>query len=166
MGVRHDIKQEFIFPQQQENYIPRLRDFLDDVTDEKYFVTPADFEPGFIEFKGDHYTVKQATKKGFIECYPGDAINVAIPKSETRRGRQGKQIAQTFLTSKEQLIVLDDMRLRWITPREVGRLQGFDENYDISFLTDAEAYHIFGNAVTVNVAQAVAERIRTFLLSL
>lgn len=166
VGVRKDIDKPFIFPEQQIHYIPKLKNFLDEQVDPGYFVTPDDFEEGFIEFKGNHYTVKQATKKGFIECYPGDAMNISIPTSKTRRGRQGKQIAQTFLTSREQLVVMDDLRLRWLTPREVGRLQGFGDEYDIDVITENQAYFIFGNAVTVNVAQAVAERIKMFLLSL
>jgi DNA (cytosine-5)-methyltransferase 1 len=165
VGVRNDISKDFVFPEQQTTFVPKLKHFLDDYVDASYFVTPNDFDPGLLIFMGDHYRVRQATAKGYDEAYPGDSINVAIPKSKTRRGRVGKQIAQTFLTSREQLVVLDDLRLRWITPREVARLQGFPEDYEI-ILPDPQAYFIFGNAVTVNVAQAVAERIKMFLLSL
>lgn len=165
VGVRDDIKKDFIFPEQQTTYIPKLKNFLDDDVADKYFVTPDDFDSGLLINMGDHYRARQATKKGYDEAYPGDAINVAVAKSKTRRGRRGEEIAQTFLTGKEQLIVLDDMRLRWITPREVARLQGFPDDYEI-FLPDSQAYFIFGNAVTVNVAEAVANRLKLFLLSL
>jgi site-specific DNA-cytosine methylase len=58
------------------------------------------------------------------------------------------------------------MELRWLTPREVGRLQGFCDDYKIDMITEKQAYFIFGNAVSVPVAKAMAERIRMFLLSL
>lgn len=165
VGVRKDIERSFVFPEQQMYYVPKLKNFLEENVDESYFVTTDDFDPGFIEKYDHHYRVRQATAKGYIEAYPGDSINTAIPKSLTRRGRVGKQIAQTFLTGREQLIVTDDMRLRWITPREVARLQGFPDSYEL-IGTDNQSQFLFGNAVTVNVAQSIAERIKMFLLSL
>lgn len=165
VGVKNDTNKTFVFPEQQTSYIPKLMNFLDGEVDPGYYVREKDFDPGLIYRMGNHYRVRQATKQGYIEAYPGDSINVAMPKSKTRRGRRGEGIAQTFLTSREQLVVLDDLRLRWITPREVARLQGFPETYEI-IVKDGQAYKQFGNAVTVNVAQAIAERIRMFLLSL
>lgn len=48
--------------------------------------------------------------------------------------------------------------IRRLTPRECARLQGFPDNFEI-IVSDSQAYKQFGNAVTVNVAKAVAERI-------
>ena len=53
-------------------------------------------------------------------------------------------------------------RIRKLTPRECARLQGFDDDFKI-VVSNAQAYKQFGNAVTVNVARAVAERIRGIL---
>jgi DNA (cytosine-5)-methyltransferase 1 len=46
--------------------------------------------------------VKEATKKGYVEAYEGDSINLAVPGSKTRRGRVGKGIANTLDTSCNQ----------------------------------------------------------------
>ena len=49
--------------------------------------------------------VKQATKKGYAEAVEGDSVNVERPNSKTRRGRVGKQVAQTLTTSPQQGVV-------------------------------------------------------------
>ena len=50
-------------------------------------------------------------------------------------------------------------RRRFLTPRECARLQSFPENF-IPDVKQAQAYKQFGNAVTVNVARAVAHSVR------
>lgn len=49
--------------------------------------------------------VREATKKGYAEAYEGDSINLEQPNSKTRRGRVGKQVAQTLTTSPQQGVV-------------------------------------------------------------
>lgn len=49
--------------------------------------------------------VKEATKQGYAEAYEGDSINLEQPNSKTRRGRVGKQVAQTLTTSPQQGVV-------------------------------------------------------------
>jgi DNA (cytosine-5)-methyltransferase 1 len=49
--------------------------------------------------------VRQATKKGYDIAVEGDSINISHPNSQTRRGRVGKQVAQTLLTGTEQVVV-------------------------------------------------------------
>src|SRR5699024_7413819 len=43
--------------------------------------------------------IKEATKKGYAIAEEGDSINVQFPDSKTRRGRVGKQIANTLEAS-------------------------------------------------------------------
>src|SRR5699024_6869013 len=43
--------------------------------------------------------IKEATKKGYTIAEEGDSINVQFPDSKTRRGRVGKQIANTLEAS-------------------------------------------------------------------
>lgn len=52
--------------------------------------------------------VREATKKGYAEAYEGDSINLEHPNSKTRRGRVGKQVAQTLTTSPQQGVVVDE----------------------------------------------------------
>lgn len=51
---------------------------------------------------------------------------------------------------------------RRFTPREVARLQGFPDSYEI-VVSNTQAYMMFGNAVTVTVARALATEVRWFL---
>ena len=50
--------------------------------------------------------VREATKQGYTVADVGDSINLSHPNSKTRRGRVGKNIANTLLTSDEQGVVL------------------------------------------------------------
>jgi DNA (cytosine-5)-methyltransferase 1 len=49
--------------------------------------------------------VKSATSSGYEEATSGDSINLSNPNSETRRGRVGKQKAQTLETSCNQAVL-------------------------------------------------------------
>lgn len=71
--------------------------------------------------------VKEATSKGYAEAEIGDSVNLSHPNSKTRRGRVGKQIANTLLTGESQGVVEPDFRIRKLTPRECWRLQGFPD---------------------------------------
>lgn len=53
--------------------------------------------------------VKEATKKGYAEAFVGDSVNLEQPNSKTRRGRVGKQVAQTLTTSCNQAVVVDEL---------------------------------------------------------
>ena len=49
--------------------------------------------------------VKENTKKGYEVATEGDSINLEQPNSKTRRGRVGKQMAQTLTTSCNQGVI-------------------------------------------------------------
>ena len=57
-----------------------------------------------------------------------------------------------------------NMRIRRLTPRECWRLQGFpDEYFDkakAAGISDSQLYKMAGNAVTVNVARAIGEKLK------
>ena len=105
--------------------------------------------------------VKEATKQGYAEAEVGDSINLSHPNSKTRRGRVGKQIANTLLTGESQGVVEPDFRIRKLTPRECWRLQGFpDWSFDKAqeVNSNSQLYKQAGNSVTVNVIAAIAKR--------
>ena len=52
--------------------------------------------------------VREATKQGYAEAVEGDSINLEQPNSKTRRGRVGKQVAQTLTTSCNQAVVVKE----------------------------------------------------------
>lgn len=67
-----------------------------------------DGEPMFTLTAQDKHgiAIREATKKGYTVAEPGDSVNISFPDSETRRGRVGKQTANTLLTGEEQGVVL------------------------------------------------------------
>ena len=101
--------------------------------------------------------VREATKQGYALAERGDSVNVSYPTSKTRRGRVGKQVAQTLQAGEvNQSVVIDDtqgydgvryykgiaptlrsnrsglktidkLRIRKLTPLECWRLQGFTD---------------------------------------
>lgn len=93
--------------------------------------------------------VKSATAKGYEEATNGDSINLSHPKSETRRGRVGHGVAQTLETGCQQG-VLNDYKIRRLTPRECFRLMDFPDSFTWS-VSDSQAYKQAGNSIVVNV---------------
>ena len=125
--------------------------------------------------------VKEATKQGYTECRVGiDSVNLAVPGSATRRGRVGHGVANTLDTSCNQGIfvkVSDELivyaiwyekyqcyiAIRKLTPKECFRLQGWTDDYfeKAQFVnSDSQLYKQAGNGVTVNVIEAIAERMK------
>jgi DNA (cytosine-5)-methyltransferase 1 len=105
--------------------------------------------------------ITEATKKGYAEAYEGDSINLAVPGSETRRGRVGVGVANTLDTSCNQG-TLTQGRIRKLTPRECFRLQGFPDTYfdrAAAVNSDSQLYKQAGNSVTVNVIYEIARRL-------
>ena len=107
--------------------------------------------------------VKEATSKGYAEAEVGDSVNLSHPNSKTRRGRVGKQVANTLLTGESQGVIEPDFRIRKLTPRECWRLQGFpdwafDKAQEVN--SNSQLYKQAGNSVTVNVIAAIAKEFR------
>ena len=107
--------------------------------------------------------ITEATKQGYAEAEIGDSVNLSHPNSKTRRGRVGKQIANTLLTGESQGVVGPDFRIRKLTPRECWRLQGFpdwafDKAQEVN--SNSQLYKQAGNSVTVNVIAAIAKELK------
>lgn len=106
--------------------------------------------------------IKEATKQGYAEATIGDSVNISHPNSKTRRGRVGKQIANTLLTGEERCVVNRDFRIRKLTPKECWRLQGFPDwafERAEKVNSNSQLYKQAGNSVTVNVIEAIARRL-------
>lgn len=122
--------------------------------------------------------IKEATKQGFsIAREEIDTINFSMPNSNTRRGRVGRDTANTLDTSCNQGILkkADDkdvpkiwypkeqcyIAIRKLTPKECFRLQGWSDDYfeKAQFVnSDSQLYKQAGNGVTVNVIEAIARK--------
>ena len=103
------------------------------------------------------YKVKQATKQGYAIAEEGDSINLEQPNSTTRRGRVGNKIANTLTCSCNQAVV-NEYRIRKLTPLECYRLMGFDDEdfYKASALnSNSQLYKQAGNSICVNVLEEI-----------
>lgn len=128
--------------------------------------------------------VSEATKQGYAECRVGiDTVNLSVPGSKTRRGRVGKEVANTLDTSCNQGIfvkVSDELivyavwyekyqcyiAIRKLTPRECFRLQGWSDDYfeKAEFVnSDSQLYKQAGNGVTVTVIEVIARKMNVNL---
>lgn len=112
-------------------------------------------QPKIIEEK--QFKIKEATKKGYTIAGEGDSINLEQPSSSTRRGRVGKQIANTLNTSNHQAVV-QNYRIRKLTPLECWRLMGFkDEQFRKAeaVCSNSQLYKQAGNSIVVNVMEEI-----------
>ena len=133
---------------------------------------------GVIDSQG--IKVAEATKQGYSECRVGiDNVNLSVPGSKTRRGRVGRDVANTLDTSCNQGIFVQVseeltiyavwyekyqcyIAIKKLTPKECFRLQGWTDDYfeKAEFVnSDSQLYKQAGNGVTVNVIRAIAEKI-------
>lgn len=115
-----------------------------------------------IESEQKKIRIKEATSQGYAEATIGDSVNLSHPNSKTRRGRVGKQIANTLLTWESQGVVEPDFRIRKLTPKECWRLQGFpdwafDKAKEVN--SSSQLYKQAGNSVTINVIEAIAREL-------
>ncbi|MCB5278937.1 MAG: DNA (cytosine-5-)-methyltransferase [Candidatus Cloacimonetes bacterium] len=105
--------------------------------------------------------VKSATAKGYETAELGDSINLSNPKSETRRGRVGKQVAQTLDCACNQAVF--EERIRKLTPLECWRLQDFlDEAFckaQNAGVSNSQLYKQAGNSMSVNVLEMIFSQI-------
>ena len=205
-----------------ENVEKRLADVLEDEVDEKYYLSEEktkkltlnlDLEglsPALNCMRGGglepKIAVREATKQGYAIAEQGDSVNVTYPDSKTRRGRVGKQVAQTLQAGEvNQGVIINplkdntykswryeqnvfdsngitrslkaslggtpeiinkkynQLRIRKLTPLECWRLQGFkDEQFykaKDNGVSNSQLYKQAGNAVTVNVVDAITKEL-------
>ncbi len=104
--------------------------------------------------KDNYILIREATKTGCAKAVVGDSVNFEHPNSKTRRGRVGRQIAQTLTTSPQQGVILDNFDIRYLTPKECFRLMGFDDSdfeKAAAINTDTQLYKQAGNSIVVAV---------------
>ena len=132
IGIRDDADNNFNWPVKQ-HLTKRLKDVLEADVDKKFYLSDLAIErlcyndSGFSsEPKDDNdiastvcasdykiargmnvLKVKSATKKGYEVATESDSINLSNLSSETRRGRVGKEVAQTLdTTASNQAIMI------------------------------------------------------------
>ncbi len=115
-----------------------LQDYLEDNVDQKYFLSDR-ILPTILSDGTGGYKAKSEID-----------LKIARPLCATM-AKMHRACQDNYVTQNG--------RVRKLTPRECAKLQGFDDNFVIP-VSDAQAYKQFGNAVTVNVSEAVANSVR------
>ena len=186
IGIRDDADNNFRFPA-EEHLSKRLKDVLESEVDEKYFLSEQTidkliqydikqkengngFGAKFHDTNGtmsalkvggggcdDLIKISSANSKGYEEATEGDSINLEFPESKTRRGRVGKGVAQTLDTGCNQGVI-NDYKIRRLTPRECFRLMDFSDTF-IWPVSDSQAYKQAGNSIVVNVLYKILKNL-------
>ena len=139
IGIRDDADNTFNFPK-PFHLVKRLKDVLEKEVDQKFYLSnnmlnhfktkegafggmfkpkdgndisaciPAVYHK--MPITNTYIKVKSATKKGYEIATENDSINLSQPNSETRRGRVGKEVAQTLDTACNQAVMIGAIRGR------------------------------------------------------
>lgn len=107
--------------------------------------------------EGNKIAIRQATKKGYIECELGGVADLSYPESKTRRGKvqENGQICPTITATETGVCRIESpIRIRKLTPKECFRLMGFsDENFEAAekMVSNSQLYKQAGNSIVVDV---------------
>lgn len=107
--------------------------------------------------EGNKIAIRQATKKGYIECELGGVADLSYPESKTRRGRvqENGQICPTITATETGVCRIESpIRIRKLTPKECFRLMGFsDENFEAAekMVSNSQLYKQAGNSIVADV---------------
>lgn len=107
--------------------------------------------------EGNKIAIRQATKKGYIECELGGVADLSYPESKTRRGRvqENGQICPTITATETGVCRIESpIRIRKLTPKECFRLMGFsDGNFEAAekMVSNSQLYKQAGNSIVVDV---------------
>ena len=121
ISIRNDLNQTFEFPQKQELKL-KLKDMLEDNVDEKYYLSEKMIKyisaVGTANFRNPDYLsnnlpsnydlsipIKNNTKKGYLEAYEGDGINIC-GRMQYQRGNVQKEMSQTIDTQCTKGVVV------------------------------------------------------------
>jgi DNA (cytosine-5)-methyltransferase 1 len=170
VGIREDADNNFCWPK-EETLTKRLKDVLEDDVPDKYFLSDETidriskwnsnqnpFDKVFDEnsimscllARGDGeehagmkiLKIKSATQKGFELATENDSINFSVPNSKTRRGRFGKEVAQTLDTACNQGICIPVLTPDRAEKRQNGR-RFKDDGEEMFTITTQDRHGIF-----------------------
>ena len=136
---------EFSFPEPQELKLT-MHDILEKKVDDRYYLSER-IKPTILSDGTGGYVAKS-------EINQSPARPLCATMMKMHRACQDNYYSDDYILGNG-----DHERIRKLTPRECARLQGFDDSFKVAN-SNAQAYKQFGNAVTVNVARAVAQAIR------
>lgn len=167
VGIREDLPQTFQFPEQQTAFIPKLSSVLENEVADKYYIADEKAQKiikqallrlGVLHQETAATTEELQTvytdKDGAAYCCDANYFKGTSP-GDVGNARRTQII-------EPQINVIENFRVRKLTPREYARLQGFPDSFQF-VVSDTQLYKQFGNAVSVPVAKAIATNIKQYL---
>jgi DNA (cytosine-5)-methyltransferase 1 len=132
-------------------------------TNSRHWIYDTEFCVGCLNatmYKQPHQIlIRNATKKGYLEAKPGDGINLEHPDSKTRRGRVQPAMSSTLQTNDQRGVLMDDCKLRKLTPTECFRLMGFlDDEINLEGISNNQRYKLAGNGWDINLVSKIFQK--------
>jgi DNA (cytosine-5)-methyltransferase 1 len=110
--------------------------------------------------------IKQATKKGYIECELPGCADFSFPNSTKRRGRVqgGEQIVPTLTAAEGGIRYIESIyRIRKLTVRECFKLMGFEfsdwDKCEKIGISNSAGYKAAGNSIAVCCIELLFEHL-------
>ena len=128
----------------------------------KYFSEEEQVQNGSPEVIG----IKQATKKGYIECELPGCADLSYPSSTTRRGRvqDNDQTSPTITATETGVHYIESIyRIRKLTVRECFVLMGFEfsdwDKCSAMSISNSAGYKAAGNSIVTNCISLLFEHL-------
>ena len=137
---------DFNFQLQQKNSIQSM---LETNINNKYYYTPKSKIYDMLR----QNIIKQNTIYQYRRVYVRENKNNECPTLTANMGEGGHNVP----------IILDNVGIRKLTPRECFNFQGFPLSYKLPDISDSKLYKLSGNAVTVSVVELIANKIISLL---
>ncbi len=110
--------------------------------------------------------IKQATKKGYIECELPGCADLSYPSSTTRRGRvqDNGQTSPTITATETGVHYIESIyRIRKLTVRECFKLMGFEfsdwDKCEKIAISNSAGYKAAGNSIVTNCISLLFEHL-------
>lgn len=168
VSIRKDIDSGYKFPEPMELKL-KLRDILEDMIDEKYYLSD----------NGIDYFYKQAMNRGeVLEEYKDKRI-ITVAHGQSKGSNKELELSPTLDTQfsnnwrgvilEPKLLIkntnekYNEFRIRKLTPREIWRLMGFDdEDFEKAArvpTSNTQLYKQAGNSIVVNVLEKIFKKL-------
>lgn len=135
----------FDFPEVE---LKPITEFLENDISEKYYYTNATIIYDKLEQSVTKH-ISTNTIYQYRRYYIRENKNNVCPTLTANMGSGGHNVP----------IILDDVGIRKLTPRECFNLQGFPRDYILPQISSSKLYSLAGNAVSVPVVSLIANRI-------
>ena len=110
VSIRKDIdKGFFLFPEKQKLKL-KLKDFLEDEVEEKYYIPEEMIERIKYQNSSDNLLIKNNTKKGYLEAQDGDGCYITNIRG--KRGTVQKEKVPTIKTSLDIGVVVSEKQYK------------------------------------------------------